>query len=40
MVANVVLRQPFRYNTQWLIGRLGHRTAKEAYQAAITTAAA
>jgi transposase InsO family protein len=28
------------YNTQWLIGRLGHRTPKEAYQDAITTAAA
>ena len=28
------------YNTQWLIGRLGHRTPKEAYQAAPTTAAA
>jgi putative transposase len=28
------------YNTQWLIGRLGHRTPKEAYQAAHTTAAA
>jgi putative transposase len=28
------------YNTQWLIGRLGHRTPKEAYQDATTTAAA
>ena len=28
------------YNTQWLIGRLGHRTPKEAYQAARATAAA
>jgi putative transposase len=28
------------YNTQWLIGRHGHRTPKEAYQAARTTAAA
>jgi putative transposase len=28
------------YNTQWLIGRLGHRTPKEAYQAAHATAAA
>jgi putative transposase len=28
------------YNTQWLIGRLGHRTPKEAYQDAHTTAAA
>jgi transposase InsO family protein len=28
------------YNTQWLIGRLGHQTPKEAYQAAQTTAAA
>jgi putative transposase len=28
------------YNGQWLIGRLGHRTPKEAYQDAITTAAA
>jgi hypothetical protein len=28
------------YNTQWLIGRLGHRTPKEAYQAATRTAAA
>ena len=28
------------YNTQWLIGRLGHRTPKEAYQDAVTTAAA
>jgi putative transposase len=28
------------YNSQWLIGRLGHRTPKEAYQDAITTAAA
>jgi putative transposase len=27
------------YNTQWLIGRLGHRTPKEAYQAAMTAAA-
>jgi putative transposase len=27
-------------NTQWLIGRLGHRTPKEAYQDAVTTAAA
>jgi putative transposase len=29
-----------RYNTQWLIGRLGHRTPKEAYQDATMTAAA
>jgi putative transposase len=29
-----------RYNTQWLIGRHGHRTPKEAYQDATTTAAA
>ena len=29
-----------RYNTQWLIGRLGHRTPKEAYQAGQMTAAA
>jgi len=28
------------YNTQWLIGRLGHHTPKGAYQAATTTAAA
>ena len=28
------------YNTQWLIGRHGHRTPKEAYQAAQMTAAA
>jgi putative transposase len=28
------------YNTQWLIGRHGHRTPKEAYQDATTTAAA
>jgi putative transposase len=28
------------YNTQWLVGRLGHRTPKEAYQDATTTAAA
>jgi putative transposase len=28
------------YTTQWLIGRLGHRTPKEAYQDAHTTAAA
>jgi transposase InsO family protein len=28
------------YNTGWLIGRLGHRTPKEAYQDATTTAAA
>jgi putative transposase len=28
------------YNTQWLIGRLGHRTPQEAYQDATTTAAA
>jgi putative transposase len=28
------------YNTEWLIGRLGHRTPKEAYQDATTTAAA
>jgi transposase InsO family protein len=28
------------YNTQWLIGRLGHRTPKEAYQDATMTAAA
>jgi putative transposase len=28
------------YNAQWLIGRLGHRTPKEAYQDATTTAAA
>ena len=28
------------YNTQWLIGRLGHHTPKEAYQAAHATAAA
>jgi putative transposase len=28
------------YNTQWLIGRHGHRTPKEAYQAAQITAAA
>jgi putative transposase len=28
------------YNSQWLIGRLGHHTPKEAYQDAITTAAA
>jgi putative transposase len=28
------------YNSQWLIGRLGHRTPKEAYQAAQITAAA
>jgi hypothetical protein len=28
------------YNTGWLIGRVGHRTPKEAYQDAITTAAA
>jgi putative transposase len=28
------------YNSQWLIGRLGHRTPKEAYQAVQTTAAA
>jgi putative transposase len=28
------------YNSQWLIGRLGHRTPKEAYQDATTTAAA
>jgi putative transposase len=28
------------YNTQWLIGRLGHRTPKEAYQDTLTTAAA
>jgi transposase InsO family protein len=28
------------YNSQWLIGRLGHRTPKEAYQAAHATAAA
>jgi hypothetical protein len=28
------------YNTQWLIGRLGHRTPKEAYQDAHTTTAA
>jgi putative transposase len=28
------------YNNQWLIGRLGQRTPKEAYQDAITTAAA
>ena len=28
------------YNTQWLIGRLGHRTPKQADQDAITTAAA
>jgi putative transposase len=28
------------YNTHWLIGRLGHRTPKEAYQDATTTAAA
>jgi len=28
------------YNSQWLIGRLGHRTPKEAYQGATTTAAA
>ena len=29
-----------RYNTQWLIGRHGHRTPKEAYQAGQMTAAA
>jgi hypothetical protein len=28
------------YNSQWLIGRLAHRTPKEAYQDATTTAAA
>jgi hypothetical protein len=28
------------YNAQWLIGRLGHRTPKEAYQDATATAAA
>jgi hypothetical protein len=28
------------YNTQWLIGRHGYRTPKEAYQDATTTAAA
>jgi putative transposase len=28
------------YNSQWLIGRLGHRTPKEAYQDATMTAAA
>jgi putative transposase len=28
------------YNTGWLIGRLGHRTPKETYQDATTTAAA
>jgi transposase InsO family protein len=28
------------YNTQWLIGRHGHRTPKEAYRDATTTAAA
>jgi putative transposase len=28
-----------RYNTQWLIGRHGHRTPKEAYQDATTAAA-
>jgi putative transposase len=28
------------YNTQWLIGRHGHRTPKEAYQDATTTTAA
>jgi hypothetical protein len=28
------------YNSQWLIGRLGHRTPREAYQAVQTTAAA
>ena len=28
------------YNTQWLIGRHGHLTPKEAYQAAQTAAAA
>jgi putative transposase len=28
------------YNTQWLIGRHGHRTPKEAYQDTTTTAAA
>jgi len=28
------------HNTQWLIGRHGHRTPKEAYQAAQITAAA
>jgi putative transposase len=28
------------YNSQWLIGRLGHRTPKEAYQDATTTTAA
>jgi hypothetical protein len=28
------------YNTQWLIGRLGHGTPKEAYEDATTTAAA
>jgi len=27
-------------NSQWLIGRLGHRTPKEAYQDATTTPAA
>jgi transposase InsO family protein len=26
------------YNSQWLIGRLGHRTPNEAYQDATTTA--
>jgi hypothetical protein len=28
------------YNTQWLIGRLGYRTPKEAYQDSQATAAA
>ena len=28
------------YNTQWLIGRLGHGTPKEVYEGATTTAAA
>jgi hypothetical protein len=28
------------HNTQWLIGRLGHHTPKEAYRAVHTTAAA
>jgi hypothetical protein len=28
------------YNTQWLIGWLGHRIPKEAYQDATTTAVA